>query len=45
MWKFKNFSATQILREIKVAESRVSNSAILTDLEALKFEIQDFFTF
>ena len=30
VWKLQNFSVTQILREIKVGQSRVSISAILT---------------
>ena len=29
MWKIQNFSFTQILREIKVDETKVSKSAIL----------------
>ena len=30
VWKLQNFSVTQILREIKIGESKVSKSAILT---------------
>ena len=33
------FFVTQILREIKVGEYRVSKSAILTHLEALNFDL------
>ena len=36
VWKLGNFPVTQILREIKVGESRHSKSAIVTNLEALK---------
>ena len=36
MWKFNNFSAAQILREINVDIFRGWNAAILTTLEALK---------
>ena len=42
VWKIMKFSVTQILREIKVGEFRVSDTAILTHLEALNF---DFYTF
>ena len=45
MWKFHDFSITQILREIKVGESRVAKSANLTDLEALNFGFNDFLHF
>ena len=38
VWKFHNFFITQILREIKIGESRVSNSAISAYFEALKFD-------
>ena len=38
MWKFHNFSSTQILREIKISECRVSKSAILSHLEAQNFD-------
>ena len=37
VWKFHDFSITQILREIKFEESRSAKSAILTHLEALNF--------
>ena len=45
MWKFQNFSITQILREIKVRKTRVSKSAILTHLEALDMDFHDFLHF
>ena len=35
---FQDFPVTQILREIKVGEARVSKSAILTHLESLQFD-------
>ena len=38
MWKFHDFSITQILREIKFGDSRSAKSAILTHLEALNFD-------
>ena len=37
MWKFQNFSVTQILREIKFGGDRASKSAILTNLGARNF--------
>ena len=37
MWKFKDFSTTQILREINFEDFRSAKSAILTHLEALNF--------
>ena len=36
MWKFHDFSVTQILREINFAESRRSKTDVLAILEALK---------
>ena len=45
MWKFENYSVTQILREIKVGVSRVSKSAILRIAEALKYEFYEFLHF
>ena len=41
----KDFSATQILREIKFWDSRSAESAILTHLEALNFDIHEFLHF
>ena len=37
-WKFEDFPITQILREIKVGESRASKSAILLQFGALNFD-------
>ena len=46
VWKFHDFSITQILCEIKIGESRVSKSAIFTHLEALNFDFfMNFCTF
>ena len=48
MWKFQDFSITQILCEISFWESRSSKSdvlAILTHLEALNFDFQEFLHF
>ena len=42
VWKFHDFSITQILREINFGEFRSAKSAIWTDLEALNF---DFYAF
>ena len=41
MWKFGNFPATQILREIK-CESEVSNYDFLTVAPSLKFGFREF---
>ena len=35
VWKYQDFSATQILREINFEESKSSKNAIFTILEAL----------
>ena len=40
MWKFHDFSITQILREIKFGDSRSAKSAILSSLEALNCDFQ-----
>ena len=45
VWKLQNFSVTQILREIKVDEFRVSKFARLTHLVALNFDIDAFLHF
>ena len=37
VWKFHDFSITQILREINFGDSRSAKYAILTYLEALNF--------
>ena len=38
MWKFQDFSITQVLREINFGDSGSAKSAILTHLEALNFD-------
>ena len=43
--KCKDFSITQILREIKIGDSRNAKSAILTHLEALNLEFYEFLHF
>ena len=43
VWKFHDFSSTQILREINFGDSRNTKSAILTHLEAQNFNFHDFF--
>ena len=43
VWKCKNFSATQILRQINFRERRRSKTATLTFLQALNFDFDDFF--
>ena len=45
MWKFENFSGTQILREINVEDFRSTKSAISTRLEAVNFESYEFLHF
>ena len=45
MWKFHNFSVTQILREIKISECRVTKAAILTYVEVLNFDFYVFLHF
>ena len=45
MRKLQNFFVTQILRKIKVGESRHSKSAILRHLEALNFDFNEFLHF
>ena len=37
VWKFHDFSITQILREINFGDSRIAQSAILIHLKALEF--------
>ena len=41
---YRNFSVTQILREIKVGKSKVSKSSTLADFEALNFSFYNFCT-
>ena len=45
MWKFKNFSATQILREISFGDSGNAKTTIFAILEALKLDCDDLFQF
>ena len=45
VWKFQDFSITQILREINFSDSKSAKSAILTHLEALDFDIYEFLLF
>ena len=45
MWKFHDFSITQILREIKFADSSSAKSAISSPLEALNFDFYEFLHF
>ena len=45
MWKFHDFTITQILCEINFGDSRSAKSAILTHLEALNFDFYGFLHF
>ena len=45
VWKFHDFSITQILREIKIEDSRSAKSAIFINLEALNFDFHAFLHF
>ena len=45
VWKFHDFSISQILREIKVEEYKSAKSAIWTHLEALNFYFYGFLHF
>ena len=38
VWKFHNFSITQILRQINFGDSRSAKAAILAHLEALNLD-------
>ena len=42
VWKLQNYFVAKNLREIKVGESRVSKSAILTNWKALSFDFYEF---
>ena len=42
MWKFQNFSAAQILREINFGESRGSKTAVFVILESEFFSFGQF---
>ena len=45
VWKFKNFSITQVLRETNFGESRSAKAAISTHLEALNSDFYEFLHF
>ena len=45
MWKFQDFSATQIFREIHFCDFRKPNIAILAHLKALNFDFYEFLQF
>ena len=45
VWKFDDFSITQILLEIKFEDSWSAKSAIFTHLEALNFDFDEFLHF
>ena len=45
VWKFQDFSITQILREIIFGDSRNAKSAILTHLETLNSDLYEFLHF
>ena len=45
VWKFHDFSTTQILLEINFGDSRSAKSAIITHLKALDFDFYDLCTF
>ena len=45
VWKFHDFSITQILREINYGDYRSANSAVLTHLGALIFDFNAFLQF
>ena len=42
MWKFQDFSITQILCEINYRDSKSAKSAFLTHLEALNFDFYEY---
>ena len=45
VWKFREFSISQILREINFGDSRSAKFAISTHLQALNFDLYDFLHF
>ena len=45
VWKFQEFSLTQILRQINFGDSWNATYAISTNLEALNFELYEFLHF
>ena len=42
VWKLQDFSTTQILREINFEDYKSEKSAILTHLEALNFDFNEY---
>ena len=45
VWKFHDFSITQILHELYFGDSRSAKSTILTQFEALNLDFYDFLNF
>ena len=45
MWKFHNFSPTQILREINFGDSQSAKPGNFTNLEDLNFFVMNFYNF
>ena len=45
MWKFRDLSITQILREINLGDSTSAKYAILMHLEALNFDFYEILHF
>ena len=45
VWKFDNFSISQILREINFEESKSAKSPIVTHLMALNFDLNPYLHF
>ena len=45
MWKFKNFTAAQILREITFGNFAISKTAMLVILDALNFDFWEYSSF
>ena len=45
LWKFHDFSYSQILRETNFGDSRSAKSAILSHLEALNSDFDEFLHF
>ena len=45
MWKYQDFSITQILHEINFEDSWSAKSAILTHLDVLNFDFYEFLHF
>ena len=45
MWRFGDFTVTQILREMNFEDSRSAKAAILIRLDALNFDLYEFLHF